>query len=106
MFDGNGPVRKGSDNNPEPNQKMKMNGKTSRWKTAFTSECFLMILSPSKELNQSKGMGHKSSVKITRGAIVTDHLDSKTFLIFKVIAKWTLGGKEYTPFRDHPIINE
>ena len=43
----------------------------------------------------------KLSVKLPLGAIITYYLDSKTFLIFKAIAKFTLGGKERTPFRDY-----
>jgi len=42
----------------------------------------------------------KLSVNLPLGAVMTYYIDSKSFLIFRAAAKFVLGGKEHTPYRD------
>jgi hypothetical protein len=92
---------KGSDNNSEPELVDEDEWKDFEVDIAFHFPAFFDYPATFEGVESIEGNeALKLSVKLPLGAIMTYYLDSKTFLIFKAIAKFTLGGQERTPFRD------
>ena len=92
----------GSDNNSKPELVDEEEWKDFEVDIAFHFPAFFDYPATFEGVESGEGKDEiKIKVELPLGAVMIYYIDCRTFLISKAVAKFKLGVKEYTPFRDY-----